>query len=40
LLFLRDVLKRCRGRPLLRADRGPWYDWPLEHLNCEYERET
>ena len=26
LLFLRDVLKRCRGRPLVRADRGPWYD--------------
>ena len=40
LLFLRDVLKRCRGRPLVRADRGPWYDWPLERLDCKYERET
>ena len=40
LLFLREVLEQCRGRPLLRADRGPWYDWPLELLDCEYERET
>ena len=40
LLFLKDVLTRCRGRPLVRADRGPWYDWPLELLDCEYERET
>lgn len=23
LLFLIDVLERCRGRPLVRADRGP-----------------
>jgi len=23
LLFLREVLKACRGRPLVRADRGP-----------------
>ncbi|MFQ3475105.1 IS6 family transposase [Halonotius sp. F2-221B] len=40
LLFLREVLEQCRGCPLLRADRGPWYDWPLELLDCEYERET
>ena len=40
LLFLRDVLERCRGRLLVRADRGPWYDWPLELLDCEDERET
>ena len=40
LLVLEDVLERCRGRPLVRADRGPWYDWPLEILNCEFERET
>ena len=30
LLVLKDVLKHCRGPPLVRADRGPWYDWPLE----------
>lgn len=23
LLFLKDVLKRYRGRPLVRAERGP-----------------
>lgn len=40
LLFRKEVLARCRGRPLVRADRGPWYDWPLELLECEYERET
>ncbi len=40
LLFLKDILKRCHGRPLVRADRGPWYDWPLELLDCECERET
>ena len=40
LLVREDVLERCRGRPLVRADRGPWYDWPLELLNCEFERET
>ncbi|MFC7043785.1 hypothetical protein [Halonotius sp. GCM10025705] len=26
LLFIQEVLLLCRGRPLLRADRGPWYD--------------
>jgi putative transposase len=23
LLFLREVLEACRGRPLVRVDRGP-----------------
>jgi len=40
LLFLKHVLEGCRGRPLVRAERSPWYDWPLELLDCEYERET
>ena len=40
LLFLKEVLKRCRGRPLVRADCGPWYDWPLELPDCDSERET
>ncbi|MFB6191832.1 MAG: DDE-type integrase/transposase/recombinase [Haloarculaceae archaeon] len=40
LLFLKEVLKHCRGRPLVRADRGPWYDWPLDLLDCDSERET
>ena len=40
LLFLEDVLQRCCGRPLVRADRGPWYNWPLDLLNCEVKRKT
>lgn len=40
LLFLREVLKNCRGRPLVRGDCGPWYDWPLDLLECDSKRET
>jgi putative transposase len=25
LLFLKTVLKRCRGQPVTFVDRGPWY---------------
>ena len=38
--FLKNVFEWYHGRPLIRADRGPWYDWLLERLNCESERET
>ena len=38
--FLKNVLERCRGRPLARTDRESWYDWPLDFLDCEYERES
>ena len=34
LVFLGDGLARG-GRPLVRTDRGSWYDWPLDRLNCE-----
>lgn len=39
-LFLKDTLGRCHGRPLVRVDRGPRYDWPPELLDCESDRET
>jgi len=39
-LFLKEVLKHCRGRPVVKADRGPWYDWALEELPCDGQRET
>jgi hypothetical protein len=39
-LFLKDVLDRCPGRPEPAGDRGPRYDWPLELLNYESEREV
>jgi len=41
LLFLKQVLKRCRGDPVVLVDRGPWYNWPLDDLElCESRRET
>jgi transposase-like protein len=41
-LFLKTVLARCRGEPVVLADRGPWYNWPLDDLDlpCESRRET
>ena len=39
-LFLKEVLIYCRGQPVVLADRGLWYDWPLEQLDCEPKRET
>jgi putative transposase len=41
LLFLKTVLKRCRGQPVIVVDRGPWYNWALDNLDlCESRRET
>ena len=42
LLFLRTTLDRCVGEPVILADRGPWYNWPLNDLNlpCTSRRET
>jgi len=40
LLILKHILERCHGRPLVRADREPWYDCPPELLDCEHKRET
>jgi transposase-like protein len=39
LLFLKNVLKRCCGRPLAWTDHKPWYDWLLDFLDYEYECE-
>jgi len=40
LLILKAVLNACCGWPGLATDRGSWYDWSLELLDCDYERET
>jgi putative transposase len=40
LLFLKQVLKRCRGRPVIKTDRGPWYNWPAAELDCDHQHET
>ena len=41
-LFLKTVLARCRGETVVRVDRGPWYNWPLNDLDllCQSRRET
>ena len=33
LLFVKQVLKRCRGEPVVLVDRGPWYNWALDDLD-------
>jgi putative transposase len=38
LLFLRTVLERCQGRPVVIVDRGPWYNWSLDDLPRDYVR--
>ncbi|MFC6964776.1 DDE-type integrase/transposase/recombinase [Halocatena marina] len=41
LLFIKQVLKRCRGQPVIVVDRGPWYNWALDNLDLyESRRET
>lgn len=41
LVFIKQVLKRCHGDPVVLVDRGPWYNWPLDDLDlCELRRET
>jgi len=41
LLFIKQVLKRCRGQPVIVVNRGPWYNWALDDLDlCESRRET
>ncbi|ELZ36980.1 transposase, IS240 [Halorubrum saccharovorum DSM 1137] len=41
LLFVKQVLERCRGEPVVLVDRGPWCNWALDDLNlCDSRRET
>jgi hypothetical protein len=40
LLFIKQVLKRCRGDPVVPLGRGLWYYWVLDDLDlCESRRE-
>ena len=34
------VRGRCRGRPTIYTDRGPWYVWPAKVLEIRHRRET
>ena len=42
LLFLKidAVMSRCRGKPLVKVDRGPWYNRALDTLDCDYKKES
>lgn len=40
LLFLRTVVERCRGQPVVLVDRGPWYSWAFDRLECPYRQQT
>lgn len=39
-VFLTAVLRRCRGKPVFLVDRGPWYRWALDVLECRFRHET
>ena len=39
-LFLREVLKYCRNKPLFLVDKGPWYRDAFDSLGLEYRHET
>jgi len=41
-VFLKTVLERYRGEPVVLADRGSWYNWPFDDLDfpCEFRREA
>jgi len=34
--FIKDVLRKCDGRPTIYVDRGPWYRWALTRLGVPY----
>ena len=36
LSFLKKALKMCTNKPLVIADKGPWYPWALQRLGLEY----
>lgn len=36
LLFMKNVVRRCRGDPFVMVDRGVWYPWALDTLDLEW----
>lgn len=36
LLFMKAVLRRCRGKPFVMVDKGSWYPWALDTLGLEW----
>ncbi|RLI52714.1 MAG: IS6 family transposase, partial [Candidatus Thorarchaeota archaeon] len=39
-MFIREVLRKCRGRPRVLVDGGPWYRWALDSLGLVWEHVT
>ena len=40
MMSLRRVLRRCKGRPRVLVDGGPWYRWAQDRLGLEWEHVT
>jgi len=40
LQFVKSVLKRCKNKPLIYVDGGPWYPWALNRLGVTWKRKT
>jgi transposase-like protein len=36
ILFMREVLKLCRNKPLILVDKGPWYPWAFMQLGLRF----
>ena len=36
LLFMKALLRRCRGKPFVMVDKGPWYPWALQTLRLDW----
>ena len=38
--FVRDILRYCENKPIIKTDRGPWYRWTLQRMGLKHEYET
>jgi len=36
ILFMREVLKLCRNKPLILVDKGPWCPWAFTQLGLRF----
>ena len=40
ILFMREVLRLCTNKPLILADKGPWYPWAFMQLGLRFRHMT
>ena len=38
LVFLREILSKCKNKPLILVDRAPWYSCVLERIGLKYQQ--